>query len=234
MGRTGVQSIRMSHYPTRRNVLKAAAAGTVGLTAALTACTGTVRPTVTASPSTPSATNAPGARRILVAFFSRAGENYHYGGRLNLTVGNTEVVAGMIRDRTGADVYKIEPVDRYPDSYDEAVARNRDEQEANARPAIVGASLDLGPYDVVILGSPVWNSQAPQIMSTFIEGADLNGKTVLPLVTYAVSGMSGVDDFYRGVLTTATVAPGLAVQGEKVADSGDAIDAWLRSHTLIS
>ena len=47
---------------------------------------------------------------------------------------------------------------------------------------------------VVILGSPVWGSRAPRIMSTFLDGVDLGGKTVLPLVTYAVSGMSGIDD----------------------------------------
>ena len=51
-----------------------------------------------------------------------------------------------------------------------------------------------GRYEVVILGSPVWGSRAPRIMSTFLDGVDLGGKTVLPLVTYAVSGMSGIDD----------------------------------------
>jgi flavodoxin len=224
----------MSDHATRRTVLKAAAVGTVGLAAALAGCAEADRPTQPASPSAPPATNAPAGRRVLVAFFSRAGENYYYGGRRNLTVGNTEVVAGMIRDRTGADLYKIQPVHRYPDAYDETVARNRDEQESDARPAIAGTLPDIGSYDVVILGSPVWNSQAPQIMSTFIDGVDLAGKTVLPLVTYAVSGMSGIDDFYRRALTNATVESGLAVQGEEVADCGDALDAWLRSHHLTS
>lgn len=167
-------------------------------------------------------------------FFSRAGENYSYGGRTNLTVGNTEVVAGMIRDRTGADLYRIEPVDRYPDSYDEAVDRNRDEQASEALPAIAGALPDVEPYDVVILGSPVWSSRAPRIMSTFIERVNLNGNSVLPLVTYAVSGMSGVDDFYRDALAGATVGPGLAVRGEQVADAGADVDAWVRDNILIS
>ena len=187
------------------------------------------------TPSAPSATSAPAAgRRVLVAFFSRAGENYYYyGGRRNLTVGNTEVVAGMIRDRTGADLYKIEPADRYPDSYDETVDRNNEEQESNALPSIAGALPDVGSYEVVILGSPVWGSRAPRIMSTFIDGVDLGGKTVLPLVTYAVSGMSGIDDFYRSALTTATVERGLAARGEEVRDAGADVDNWLRGHNLI-
>ena len=145
----------MSQQISRRAALQAAAIGAAGLTATLAGCSSTAAPvgTSTASAANTVAPDPPGSR-ILVAFFSRAGENYYYGGRTNLAVGNTEVVAGMIRDRIGAELYKIEPVDRYPDSYDEAVDRNSEEQESNALPAIAGALPDLGPYDVVILGSP--------------------------------------------------------------------------------
>ncbi|WP_198654194.1 MULTISPECIES: flavodoxin [Nocardia] len=84
----------------------------------------------------------------------------------------------------------------------------------------------------MLLGSPVWNSRAPRIMSTFIDGLDVTGKTVLTFVTYAVSGMSGIDDFYRRVLTTATVATGLAVRGEEVHEAGGDVDRWLRENDL--
>ena len=225
----------MTDQFSRRTVLRTATVGMAGLAAALAGCSG---PGKTGSTSTTAAANTttagPARRRTLVVFFSRAGENYHYGGRTNLEVGNTEVVAGMIRDRTGADLYKIEPADRYPDSYDETVDRNNEEQESNARPAIAGALPDVGPYEVVILGSPVWGSRAPRIMSTFLDGVDLGGKTVLPLVTYAVSGMSGIDDVYRTALTAAMVERGLAVRGEEVRDAGADVDNWLRGHNLIS
>ena len=225
----------MTDQFSRRTVLRTATVGMAGLAAALAGCSG---PGKTGSTSTTAAANTttagPARRRTLVVFFSRAGENYHYGGRTNLEVGNTEVVAGMIRDRIGADLYKIEPADRYPDSYDETVDRNNEEQESDALPAIAGALPDVGPYEVVILGSPVWGSRAPRIMSTVLDGVDLGGKTVLPLVTYAVSGMSGIDDVYRNVLTTATVERGLAVRGEEVRDAGADVDNWLRGHNLIS
>lgn len=55
---------------------------------------------------------APPARgKVLLAYFSRAGENYYYGGRTRLEVGNTEVLAGMISRRIGCDVRRIEPVE---------------------------------------------------------------------------------------------------------------------------
>ena len=71
---------------------------------------------------------------VLLAYFSRAGENYYHGDRIDLEVGNTKVVAGMISDLIGCDVYEIIAADPYPDDYEETVARNVREQDADARP----------------------------------------------------------------------------------------------------
>lgn len=174
----------------------------------------------------------PPKRRVLLAYFSRGGENYYNGGRRNLTVGNTEVLAGMIRDRIACDVVEIEAADPYPDSYDETVARNVDEQDGNARPRIATAIPDVSGYDTVLLGSPVWNVRAPMIMSTFIESVDLQGKTVLPFVTYAVSGMGSVERDYREALPNSRVESGLAVRGETVADSAAELENWLVAKSL--
>ena len=44
----------------------------------------------------PEASTGPASSKVLLAYFSRAGENYYYGDRIDLEVGNTEVVANMI------------------------------------------------------------------------------------------------------------------------------------------
>lgn len=44
----------------------------------------------------------------LIAFYSRADENYFGGQYRYVKVGNTEKVAKMISDLTGADMFKIE------------------------------------------------------------------------------------------------------------------------------
>src|SRR5215204_3397176 len=95
--------------------------------------------------------SASGGSKTLLAYFSRAGENYYYGGRIDLTVGNTEVVAGMISGLIACDIYRIEPVDPYPDDYEETVRRNVQEQEARARPAIANPLASIEPYDTVVL-----------------------------------------------------------------------------------
>src|SRR5512140_3775853 len=53
----------------------------------------------------------PTGSKALLAYFSRAGENYYYGGRIHLDTGNTEVLAGMISRLIKCDVYRVEPVD---------------------------------------------------------------------------------------------------------------------------
>jgi flavodoxin len=164
---------------------------------------------------------------VLVAYFSRAGENYWYGGRRSVDVGFTEILAGMIGERIECDTYRIEPADPYPTAYEPTVERNGEEQQDDARPRIAGRLPDLGRYDTVLLGSPVWNVRAPMIMSTFVESVDLSGKRVLPFVTYAVSGMAGIDEDYRDVLAGAQVSEGLAVRGETVRQGGPDLDAWL-------
>lgn len=182
-------------------------------------------------PSTPG-TPENGAR-VLLAYFSRAGENYYYGGRADLDVGNTEVLAGMIRDRIACDVHRIVPVDRYPDDYDAAVARNVREQDGNARPAIASPLPSIDQYDTVLLASGIWNVRAPMIMTTFAESYDFTGKTVHPVATYAVSALGTTVRDYARSCPGATVGEGLAVRGEEVRDAGPDTESWLRRTGLI-
>ncbi|MFB7992290.1 flavodoxin [Streptomyces sp. NPDC056002] len=171
---------------------------------------------------------APPGKRVLLAYFSRPGENYYYGRRTTLKAGNTEVLARMISERIECDVHRIEAVDPYSDDYDETVARNVREQQADARPAIANLPTTLDPYDTLLLGSPVWNVRAPMIMSTFAERFDFRGKTVFPFTTHAMSGLGTTERDYAASCPGAAVGEGLAVRGEEVEDNGAEVQSWLR------
>ncbi|TMR33013.1 hypothetical protein ETD85_21140 [Nonomuraea zeae] len=180
------------------------------------------------APANQPARSSPAAKPILLAYFSRAGENYHYGGRRNLKVANTEVLTQMISRRIDCDVHRIEPADPYPDDYEETVARNVREQDADARPAIAGPLPTIDRYDTVLLASPIWNVRAPMIMTTFTESLSFRGKTVFPLTTYAMSGLGTTERDYAASCPGATIAEGLAVRGEEVSSAQAEVDAWLR------
>ncbi len=179
----------------------------------------------------PDASNTPS--RVLLAYFSRAGENYFYGGRRDLPVGNTEVVAQKIAERLSCDVHHLEAADPYSRSYDDTVARNVREQDNDGRPVIANPLASLEAYDVVLLGSPIWNVRPPMIMHTFADSYDFTGKTVHPFTTYAVSGLGTTEGEYAVACRGATIGEGLAVRGEEVATADTALTSWLTRINLM-
>lgn len=186
-----------------------------------------------AKPSWHAVEQSPTGNTVLLVYFSRAGENYYYGDRIDLEVGNTEVLAGTIAELVACDVYRIGPVEPYPDDYDATVARNVQEQNADARPAIANPLTSIEGYDVVLLGSPIWNVRAPMIMSTFAESFDFTSKTIFPVTTHAMSGLGTSERDYAAACPGATIGAGLAVRGEKVREASGAVEAWLRRSDLI-
>ena len=190
-------------------------------------------PSRDASPSPGSTDPSQNGRRVLLAYFSRAGESYYYGGRTNLDVGNTEVLAGMISTLIPCDVHRIEAAEPYPDGYDATVARNVREQNTDARPAIAKPLAAIDQYDAVILASGIWNVRAPMIMTTFTESYDFSGKTIYPVTTHAMSGLGTTARDYRESCPGATIAEGLAVKGEEVRDAGADVESWLQSTGLL-
>ncbi|MCT9084710.1 flavodoxin [Streptomyces fulvoviolaceus] len=183
--------------------------------------------TATESSERPAPASGSG-KRVLLAYFSRPGENYSYGGRTNLKTGNTEVLARMISERIECDVHRIEAVAPYSDDYDETVARNVREQDADARPAIANPPSSVDRYDVVLLADPIWNVRAPMIMSTFADRYDFRGKTVHPVTTHAMSGLGTTERDYAASCRGATIGEGLAVRGEEVRKADAEVRSWLR------
>ena len=183
----------------------------------------------------PASSGSPGSagKRVLLAYFSRPGENYFNGGHTDLKVGNTEVLARMIGEHIECDVHRIEAADPYPDDYDATVARNVREQDADARPAVVDLPSSIDGYDVVLLASPIWNVRAPMIMSTFAERYDFRGRTVHPVTTHAMSGLGTTERDYAALCPGATVGEGLAVRGEEVREADGEVRSWLRRIGLL-
>jgi flavodoxin len=180
-----------------------------------------------ASPTTSGGADA--GRKVLLVFFSRAGENYFHGGRKVLKVGNTKVVAGFIRDALSCDLFEIRPTEPYSERYDPTVERNAREQNENARPRIIDLPDSIAAYDAVVIGSPIWNVRVPRVMLTFAEHFDFKGKTVYPFTTHAMSGLGHAVEEYEAACRGAAIGKALAIQGEEAEQSRPEVEAWLRS-----
>lgn len=153
-----------------------------------------------------------GAGKSLVVYFSRTGEQYQVGV---IDKGNTAIVAEMIAEETGADIFEILPQeDNYPDTYDELTEVAKREQTDNARPAYKGEVPDLSGYSTIFIGAPVWWGDWPMIMYTFFENEDMSGKKLVPFSTHEGSGLANFDTALAKVVPNAEVLEGLAVRGQ--------------------
>ena len=90
--------------------------------------------------------------KVLVAYFSRADENYGVG---YIEKGNTAIIAEMIAEETGGELFHIERETPYPAVYDKCTEEAKQEQNDNARPALA-EDKDISEYDVIFLGFPIW------------------------------------------------------------------------------
>ena len=169
--------------------------------------------------------------RILIAYVSRAGENYNvgvtdpnsasasYAGYIEK--GNTEIMAEHIAELTGGDLYPITTVDPYPEDYQSMLTRAREELDSNARPELAGDLPDLSKYDIIFIGYPIWHASTPRPVLSFLESYDLTGKTVIPFNTHEGSGQSNTVQDIETSSPNAVLRQGLAIQG-KIAQEDEA------------
>ena len=166
--------------------------------------------------------------KILVAYFSRAGENYGVG---YIEKGNTAIIADMIAEATGADTFEIARVTPYPEKYSDCTDEAKREQNENTRPELTAAVDNFDSYDIIFLGYPNWWDDMPMPVYTFLESYDFSGKTVIPFCTHAGSGLSGTVKTLTAKLSGASVLAGFAIPGataqNKQSEAKAAVAEWL-------
>jgi len=163
----------------------------------------------------------------LIAYFSRVGMNYVGGEIVNLTEGNTEVAAKMIQKLTGADMFRIDTVQIYPEGYQETTEVAKEELRQNARPELTGYVDNMADYCVIYLGYPNWWGTVPMVVCTFLEQYDFAGKTIIPFCTHEGSGMGRSENDIKRLCTDARVLKGLPIRGGRVQNAEDDIAQWL-------
>ena len=165
---------------------------------------------------------------ILIAYYSRSGENYWNGEVRTIAKGNTERVAEFIQKSVGGDLFEIRTSEGYPTDYHECTVVAKRELEIDARPAIA-ATIDASGYDTIFLGYPNWWGTCPMCVFAFLDGLDLSGKRIVPFCTNEGSGLgSSVRDLKR-LYPAARVERGLAIRGSEAESSRDVVCAWAQS-----
>lgn len=180
-----------------------------------------------------------GENTILIAYFSRWG-NTDYPDDIDATTsasivadgenyGTTEYVARLIQNQVGGDLHLIQTQDKYTTDFDELRDVNHNEMAEGYLPPLTECFLDISKYDTVFIGYPVWATEVPQAVLSFLNEYDLSGKTVIPFCTHDGYGAGRSYSTIQEASHAAQSPEGLAIEAKDVPAAKDTVDAWLEN-----
>jgi flavodoxin len=154
-----------------------------------------------------------GRSRLLVAYFSRSG--------------NTRLVAGHVRRALGADLFEIQPAQPYPEDYEATVRQAERERDTGFEPALKETVADIGPYETIFLGFPIWGTTTPPVIRSFLSRHDLAGKSIVPLVTHGGYGTGQSRSVVARLAPKARLREGFTLQMDQEREILRRITGWL-------
>ncbi len=180
----------------------------------------------------------------LIVYFSRWG-NTDYPDGVDATTsasividggnyGTTEYVARMIQENVGGDLHLIQTQEPYPTNFDELRDLNHKEMAEGYLPALIESNLDISGYDTVFIGYPVWATEVPQAVLSFLNKYDLSGKTVIPFCTHDGYGAGSSYHTIRVASHAAESPDGLAIEAKDVPSAAGTVTAWLEEIGVMS
>lgn len=99
--------------------------------------------------------------------------------------GNTKMIANEIKNKLNCDILEIKTKVPYSSNYDDVVNDEQNSEASNHLPELQEYNIDLGKYDTVIIGTPVWWYRPAPAIRSFLTKNNLAGKKVIPFATNA-------------------------------------------------
>ena len=164
----------------------------------------------------------------LIIYYSRKGENYVNGSIKKLAKGNTEICAEFIQKAVGGDLFEVDTVKGYSESYMKCIEEAKTELRNQERPELKNYLDNISDYDNIFICGPCWWGTYPMAVFTQLERLDFAGKKVLPLMTHEGSGLGGSVRDLKKICKGAAFGDGLAVHGADAAGSESTIAAWAK------
>ena len=169
---------------------------------------------------------------ILIAYFSRAEENYFGGAIRYVKKGNTEIVCEIMKELIDADTFKIKMKNPYSPVYLTCIEEAKKDLRENARPELVSIPESIEKYDTIILAYPNYWGTIPMAVATFLEAFDFSRKTILPLCTNEGSKMGSSETDIKKYAPNAILKKGLAITGSQSETSKNAVEKWLNTNGI--
>ena len=168
--------------------------------------------------------------KTLVIYYSRKGENYVNGSITKIDKGNTEYVAEFIKEIANADLFQIETVKKYSDSYMTCIEEAKAEANANERPELKNYLSDISEYKNIVVAGPCWWGTYPYAMFTQLEKLDFTEKKVFPIMTHEGSGLANSASDLKKYCKGAEIGKGLAIHGANAKDSKSVVEKFIKDN----
>lgn len=154
------------------------------------------------------------ATKTLVAYLSRTG--------------NTRVIAGQLQRALSADLFEIRTAQPYPEDYEETVERARQQRDAGTEPPLVAGVEDIGGYETVFLGFPIWGMALPPPVRTFLAMHELSGTTLVPFITHGGYGTGTALQTVAEFAPNSRILDSFVMQADQERETLNRVSAWLR------
>lgn len=168
----------------------------------------------------------------IIAFYSRAGENYVNGEIKTLAVGNTEAAANALQKMIMADLFKIEPYIPYAEDYSECINQAKADQLRRVRPELARCPKDFGRYEILYLGFPNYWGTMPMPVFSFLEQCHFCGKVIRVFCTHEGDGFGHSVEDIRQLYPDAVIEAGPAIRGACISQAQTEMKHWIQSVNL--
>lgn len=170
--------------------------------------------------------------KVLITYFSRAGENYVTDGIYKIEEGNTKIVAKYLGDILKCDIYEIETDYKYPTKYNDCVKVAHTDLINLKKMNLLNIPQNLDEYDTIFLGFPNYWGTIPMPVYWFLKGIKTDGKVIYPFCTSEGSGFANSLKDIRSLCPNAVIKDGLQLLGGEVTTAKPSIVRWLTNGYL--
>ena len=125
--------------------------------------------------------------------------------------GNLQVMAQVIQEQTGADIFQILVSEPYDPEYEVMRERAYEELDNSTVPELQATVDNLDDYDVIYIGTPVWSGSMPRPVASFLNENDLSGKTIVPIGIHLGSGFGSILREMEELAPNAVIADGFTI-----------------------
>ena len=97
--------------------------------------------------------------------------------------GNTKTVAQTLNSVVGGDLKEIKLSEKYPDNIFKMSKLIRKQMKEDFLPKT--ENIDISDYDVIFVGSPIWNFSVSLPVKSFLKNNNFENKILIPFFTYS-------------------------------------------------